>query len=395
MTLPVYSASDLIKILNTDTELAAFPIEGEASLLFTFPIDLQNIKSYIFLIREKPQQDPVSISLNEVKQIGDVNVDYFDIVKYTYTTSVSSADLGSKPIITIKAAEPLLPNNNYKLVISKNLTGGFYAFEKTNSLGPSAISLIIDPTADITGIPSDSTTTYGITITASSQITNGIHTISYTLTKNSVPVATNVSIDIKAFTITIGTGIQVKFNSNTPFIINEVFNVYLTRPTRNGVTKVQKIVTYLDSDVVPLPADEETKKLSEEDILNFYSRFGYGRRLDYDGSTVVSPEVLGSDEIKFDAEFSFIFPNQILIDVGAEIDPDTLTADAFAISLAPAFDNYFLQNMGYFDTSAKYIIKYKLIENDFGVSQIIRLVVIQDTTNVVPSDQLFVIQADT
>ncbi len=79
---------------------------------------------------------------------------------------------------------------------------------------------------------------------------------------------------------------------------------------------------------------------------------------------------------------------------GEEIDESSITVDAFIISIGPAFDNYFLTNLGYINPDTKYIVKYKLIENDFGENKIIRLTIVEDTENEVPSDKLFIVEAE-
>ncbi len=386
MAITVYKDAILLKILNTEEELAAFPVEGSFALLFSHPLDELNIKQNVFIIREKPIQDPVSIALNKVKHIGDINVDYYDIVDYSWDTNNAT-----QPIYVFRPAEPLLPNNQYSIVVSQNLAPKFYGIEKVVSSGPSQASLVVENGA-ISTLGNVTPTTYRIVITQTSQIVNSAHNIKYTLYTNGTPTVTNTDLEVKTGSIALGNGVKVTFNPNVPIILNEEFNVSLIGFSRSGSTQLQKVVTYIDSDVFPIPPEEQTARISQSDLLNFYETNGFARRL---GNPVdLIPTDLDSTEVQGNGLFKFRYPNQILIEFDKEIKESSITPDAFKINIGPAFDNGFLTDMGLYSSTDKYLILYKLIEDDFGVSNTIRLTINKDTDNLVPSDTNYILQAE-
>lgn len=392
MPLTTNAAATLIKVLNSETELAAFPVEGEVAVLFSAPLDEQNIKQFVFLVRSKATQGVINISDTDVRVLGDLATDQYDVVPYTYIFETSSAELGSRPLMRISPSEPLLPNNEYYLVSSKNMAPKFYDSAKTVSVGPSRISLKISPTANITNIPISPQTVYEITITSSSAITSGAHNIGYTLRKDGVPVVTNQTINIKADKLNLNNGVDVEFFAAAPFAVGEKFEIGLVRFTRAGTTKVQKITTYLESDLIPLPPDEESTRLTQEAILDFYEKNGFARRIGA-GDVTPAPAINTTTQVLTQSAFEFFYPARFLITLSEEIDESTLSEDAFKIDIGPAFDNYLLPNMGLYSDLDKFIITYKLIEDDYGAMNTIELFVNKDLANEVPSDKKFLVQA--
>jgi hypothetical protein len=401
MSVTVYSNSILTKILNTDLELSAFPIEGQISLLFSNYIDKINIKSYIFLIRAKPRQDVINISFTDVRNIGDINVDYYDVVDYTYTETLSVDTSNPGIVYLLSPAEPLLPNNDYFIVVSKSLSSQYHGSEKTTSIGPSSISLNVAATANPSDLVIDTVATYTINITTTSVIANGTHVIGYTLLKDNIPVVTNQTLEIRSQTLFIDTGITVSFSPNIPFINGEVFKVYLTGFNRQNITQVQKIITYIDTDLIQEPVIEQSQRINQKDIINFYETYGYARRL-ANPTGVLNPAdpPLANNQVKAVIDFDFVFPGTIYIKLDMEIDPATISANAFNITLAPAFDNIFLAQLGNYMSvpdyisATKYVFAYKLVSDDDGLMNTIRLNVTQDVTNQVPSNVPYIVILD-
>lgn len=391
MSVTVYKDIQFLKILNTPEELAAFPVEGEAALLFSNSIDEENIKDYIFLIREKPNQDVVNIAFNEVKHIGDINVDYYDLVDYNWSTEIADASLGSKPIYIIKPKEPLLPNNKYTLVLSKNLLPVFYGTEKTVSVGPSFIDLIVKNPV-VTGISTTIPTVYEIEITANSIIGNGTHSITYTLRKDGTIISTGNTLEIRSQKLTLFSGVQVHFSENVPFLNGEKFEITIVPPNKLGSTFVQTLVTYIDSEVFPIPEEEANTKITQEALINFYEANGFSRRLGTPENIYTTPAT-GTD-IKAKTSFELKYPSVLLIKLDQAYNPSTLDQTFFKISLGPAFDNYFLDNMGLYNKDNKYVITYAPLEDEFGETTIIRLTISLDIANLVPSGEQFIIQAE-
>lgn len=404
--MAVYSTTQLIKILNDSTTLAEFPVEGTLSLMFSAPIDEQNIKSFIFITKEKPIQNPINIANNEVRYIGDIGLINAGIVDYNYTVTTSDVSLGSKPIYNITPAEPLSPNFDYWLVVSKSVAPLFYNITKTQSIGPSSANLIISSTASNTV-----NQTILVTILTNSILgSGGSNTITYSLTVNGSITVANATLETSSQVITLGSGITVKFNSKIPILASEIFNIALSAFTKTGSTQIQKVSTYVDSEVIPVPTDEQTTRIDQQAIINFYELNGYARRIGEDDPTTDSAQPTTS-QIVCDVVTRFDYPNVIYIEIGdgkTSFDPTSLTDVFFNFSSGPAFNNYLLQNLtspeqifGFrhvvgspdYEITNQYIVQYKLIENDFGALNTIMITIVEDNSGTVPSGQQLLVQA--
>lgn len=384
--MAVYKDTAFLKILNSESELASFPVEGSFQLMFSNLIDEINIKRNLFIIRQKPNQYPVNISQNKVKHIGDINIDYYDIVDYSWTIGSSL----SKPVYILKPSEPLLSNNQYSVIVSENLAPKFYELNKTNSIGPSQAFLNINYDT-ISTLIDTSPTVYRIVITQTSVLSNGAHNIKYTLYVNNIETATNIDLEVKTGSIILGNNVTLTFNPNVPIIINEEFTITLIGFTRSTITLDQKVITYIDEEVFPIPQEEQNKRVSQEDLLNFYELHGFARRL---GEPTSLTPTLNTDEVLGKVEYKTQYPDTFFIKFDTEISESSITPDAFNISITPAFDNFMLPNMNLYNSDNKYIIKYKLIEDDFGKFNTIRFIVSSDIDNLVPSDTNYLLQAE-
>ena len=373
----LYQSINFIQILNTDEQLSAFPVEGYIDLVFDAPIDTLNANDYIYIIREKPNQDVVNIAFNEVKYIGEINVDYYDIVVSTLELNASTS---STFTYRLTPNQPLLPNNNYHLVISKTIAPLFYTIEKTNSLGPSVASLLVDLDYSSTITAS---TDYVIVITQTSQLSSGSHIIKYTLDGGS-----EETLEVKTQTIEIVSGVNVAFNPNIPILANESFTVTLVPMTRLGETKSQSLVTYINDGVLTVSAEDKSSRLSTDTILKFYEDNGFARRVN--GST---DEASSTDTTTVsDIDYKFAYPNVLFINTGIEIDDTSLTDEAFYISIDRAFDNYMLDSLGLYSDSNKYVVTYSLVTDDFGEYNTIKFVITYDTASLVPDGETFILQ---
>lgn len=372
-----FSNSELIKLNNSQEELEAFPVEGELHLLFSNPIDFINIKDYIFFIGADLSQEVINISFNEVKDIGDVYKTHYEVIDYTYTFENN--------ILSIKAIQPLIKNRRYYIVASKYLGPEFYSYSKIVSLGPSSGSLVIDKNANS---PTEDSLFELVITQTSSLSTPGVHNIGYSLTKNGNPIVTNQVFDIKSGPISLFPGIGFQLNPNIPLLVNESFSINILEFTRSGITRSYDFFTNIDEDI-PKESNQETlKRLSNNDIINFYEQNGYARRV----SPTILENALSSGQIRQSGNVKFVYPGIIEFELEKEIKDSSLVDGLFNISISPAFDNHFLLNMGYFNPDDKYIIQYSLIPNDYGENKIIRLVISKDINNIVPIDDKFILE---
>lgn len=366
------STIQLITLLNEDAELNAFPVEGSLSIVFTEEPDTEFIKDRVFVVRMDQESPTPNVGDVFIRAIGTQIKDTYDVLDYTY--SLEETTLGHQ--LTIDPIEPMLPNSVYFFVVSKDLSPVHYDITKTTSLGGSTL------TAELSGIGLGEDAVYEVEITETSQLSSGSHIIEYTLYKDAVPIDSNVELDIALTnTLELNDTISVEFNPNVPYLASERFEITLEAFTRLGDTLVQKVFTYIDSEVIQ-SNDEKSTKLQESDVIQFYETMGWARNI-----ADPIPTGSGSTDVRSTLDAVFQYPNKFLITLDEEIDETTLVDDVFNINITYAFGNYLLPDMGLYNEDQKYVIKYGL-ENPTTIYLLVEL----DTDDEVPAEDKFILE---
>lgn len=359
---------DLVTLVNQESELNAFPVEGNLRIIFTSEPDTTYIKDEIFLVRVDKDNSTPNIGDTFIYAIGSQIEDKYDVIDYNY--SLEEVETGFQ--ITVDPVQPLLPNSVYFFVVSKDLSPLHYDVSKTVTLGGSTLSA--EP--EKTGSGEDAT--FEIEITQTSQLSSGSHIIRYTLRKDMVDIDTNVELNIAIDNVVgLNDTISAVFNPNIPYLSSEKFEITTEEFTRLDETLVQKIFTYIDSQVIQSETEKSTK-IAEKDVIQFYEDFGWARKLTNPPS---------AQNTQSGIETSFQYPNRFLIELGEDIDETTLVDGVFDIDISYAFNNYLLPDMGLYNDSEQYIIKYGLLNPNT-----IYLDFELDTTDTVPDGEKYLLQ---
>ena len=342
----MYSEIHIEQLLNSTEELNHFPIEGiiRTSFIDGRPDDYL-LNKYIYLIRHDDKNDIPNIGLKNIEYLGDINLDRFDVVK----TENTILENDGKWTVEVKPIEALVPNASYYLIISKDLRPKHYIVEKINSVGSSSIQVLTSDKYN------SEDATFVITITQQSQLSTGSHIIEFDVLKNGLTFKNNIRLDIKHHNFNITPGVDVVFNSDVPFLVDESFRIICKYFNRLGNTLVQEIKTTLNSKVIQPSPEIQSKRIQEHDLLKFYEEFGWSRRL----SKPNSQDINTKDNIVY----NFIHPNIFIIKFEKELKISSITQDIFNIDIGYAFDNYMLDNMGLYNSKQQYLIKYYIVDN--------------------------------
>ncbi len=354
---------DVIDILNSEHQLEALPVGENVKVLLSEQPDLYNLNKYVALTRIAAEQS--------VPNFGDIFVhDITDSSEYSqvlYEATVATDTNGY--ILTINPEDFLLPNSDYYLTVSKDLPPLSYLVDKPVSVGGSEIFI------EVAREGASEDAIFELEVTSQSNLSNGQHAIGITLSKDSILVDT-YQLDIKNpnTLLELNETVSVKFNPNVPFLLGEKFEVTLKEIIRLGETKTQAISTHLDSEVIESPSETSTR-ISQQNILDYYETVQIG-------STAAEEQATADAEVTY----RYVYPNKIYIEFTKDIEPSSLSADAFSIDVSHAFNNYLLPQMGMYDESKKYVITYEL-----DSPKVILLTIKEDTENLVPELDTFTI----
>lgn len=354
----------VIDILNNEYQLDSLPVGENIEVLFSEQPDLNDVSNHIALVRTESDQDVPNLGDIYVHRLHD-SADY-STVDLEFTLKADSSGY----VLTINPEEFLMPNANYYLIIGQDLTPTHYLINKTTSFGSSEISI------ETSSNGSGEDAVFSLVVSAMSNLSNGMHTISVDVSKDGGPVATH-NLNIKDNNkLELNDTVSALFNPNVPFLVGETFEITTQAFERLGSSKIQSISTFIDSDVIE-NVEETSTRISQQNILDFYSNTHWGQE-------VATPEEVVTKPISA----YWNYPNILTIVFDKDIDPASLSIEAFNFDITYAFDNYMLPNMGLFTDEIKYIIN---VSHKANKAQQIVITIDEDTNGIVPEQDQFLV----
>lgn len=358
---------NVISILNDEHQLGSLPVGESIDILLSAEPDLHDIDRHVAIVRIDSSQDAPNFT-DIVYRIQDESE--YGTVPCTYSVKQSGTD---GYILTVAPEEFLTPNSNYYLIVGEDLAPVSYEINKTLSIGPSSMEIELNPAGN------SEDAIFEIEVTNQSNLSNGQHTVSFNVLKDSVQFG-DFNLNLRDDnTIEINNTAKAVFNPNVPFLLGEKFEVTMEEINRLGDTKAQAFSTFLTSDVIE-NVEETSGRLNQDQILKFYENTKWSQEFDATEATEATENA---------ALFEFIYPNRVLVKLSTPVVSSSVTSDAFDINIGYAFDNYLLSNMGHYDESKKYVIAYRPVSTPNADK--IMLEIRDDKNKEVPEEQQFII----
>ena len=357
----------VLDILHEEGQLTGLPIGESIDIHISEDIPLDNAHQYIHLVKQARDIStpvPPDYTLFELTDTTEYQTVEVDI-------GVAPHPSGPGYILSLTPLALLDTSSDYFVYISKDLGPKSNSSSKTNSIGPSDISV----SQVLNGSGTDDT--YTLTISTQSDLSNGGHTVGYDLSNSAGIIRTNAQADLKDVAVIIlSDTFVVDLDPNIPYMLGESWTITTEAFERLGTNKVLEFSTFYDAEPIE-NAEETSSRLTQGDIISHYENLSW-----YE-----APE--SSDPTAFTPKYNFVPPNNLYVDFGAELDPTSLLDSTFDLAISYAFGNYLLPQMGMYNEDKKYILNYSLINGD----KVIKITINEDAENIVPPESNFIIQA--
>lgn len=326
---------DVLSIKNNMHQLNALPVGESIEVLFTSKPSINDLERFISLTRL--EEDYVWPA------IGDPNYKQIQYVKERFGVVDVSFEYSGTNTISIIPSDNLSTNSKYLLYIEKGLPPQYYNLEKTVTRGNSSVSVVTNNN------PITETANYEIVVAATSVLSNGTHTVAINLFRDNVQVSTSFPVEIFSTDLVLNSTTSIKFSPSFPFIIGEKFTVSLVSADKLSSNKMQEIQTYIDADVIKTE-DNPSQRIQYEDILGFYESAAFK-------AILPSQTDKKSVSIRYTGISSFVlvFPEAI--------DVNSINENTFSMDFSEAFGNYLLSGTEDYDSSLKYVVSIKALNN--------------------------------
>lgn len=304
-----------IVILNTEDEIKSFPLTQSIKLNGVSPFESQQLPSTIYLFRIADGYEHIALGYPRSYNLGLVKEE-FNQVELRFELSADLLEVTATPKIPLNTA------SKYLLFISENTSEPFITVEKVVSKSNSSITVV---TNDVR--PRVSETTLTVNNTSSSSIRINVE---------GETLVSNFLINLKEERLFKYDNLDITFNP-TLYVDGEQFKITCNTSTKIDSNLSLVITTANDEDIVPVEIEQVSKKLSNQDVLNFYAT-----------SQALTKEVQYHLTYLDENIFSVSLPSEI---TKADIDIARTAGD-----VKVAFNNYLLRRMGLYDDSIKLIV---------------------------------------
>ena len=340
-----------IRIVNFEEELRSFPLEQEIILESSVLLEDSLLKNKITLLREVPEY-----GLLNTADLYNYNIGY---VKESFTTIpllLRSYEKDSKFYVECKPERPLHPNSVYALFIDKDLSSEFISVDKLVSKGPSNLEILsLDNVLTITPLnPEDSIT---LEVISEPFISPTSNIVKFILKINDV---TNKTFTINAKSdknILSFLGLNVKV-LDTAFGLGEKFQIKVqpsVAPLEHNY--ILTIKTALTADIKPIDNLVPSQKVTNEDILNFYTQTEVTTQTDSD-----TINFKDSSWMLKELRIEYLGYNKFILHL------DKLEASDFKLDLIefrefPAYNKYDLELLNLYSEEQSYNIITEILDN--------------------------------
>lgn len=308
-----------IKILNSEKELASFPITQSLRLSSDTEVDTTLLSDHIILFRTVPEKGLISLVEPYSYTAGYIK-EKFTTVALEFKQTKEDELFN----ITVIPKETLFLDSQYILYITKNLLAANTVVSKlVSKSASSALKVFVKPPVVVTQ-------TIKVLVTSTSKLTTGSNLVSFKIGNDpefSINLKENKSVTIS--------NVQYEF-TDTVYVQGEEFSVSVTPNTSSLVEDIlYKFTTAPSESIQPIKNQNSSQTINTQDILNFYSKVEKIK----ESSTLV-PKYIAPNL------FSITIPEGYTLDTNKDI----------LLSVREAFSNYLLRDLELYEQTLKYSI---------------------------------------
>ena len=336
-----------IKIANSPSEIASFPLKQ--SIFLTSSVELEDslLKDNIAIIREPKEYGLLNMSDLYNHNIGYVKEE-FSSIDFTIESYEESGVFKLK----LTPLETLKPNSIYVLYIDKQISKEFVEISKTVSKGPS--SLILKSIKNASAIGDKN---YTIKVMSSPKLTATLNIIKFQIFENDTP-GRYFTINAKSDdNLIIHEGFELLV-ADSAFGLGEEFKLVVSNP---GVSLEESLVkefkTTMSSKITPLENEKESSALSNEDILKYYES------LDSQSIEISENSIDFSDNTWSTKEYEIehLDENTFLLKLD-KLNADNLDLDNITYREFPSYNKYDLKLLNLYDAEDKYELVPEILD---------------------------------
>lgn len=351
----------LIKVLNSEQELKAFPLQQAIILESSEKLEDSLLAANIALLREVQEYGLLNTS-----DLYNLNIGYVKESFNLVPLKIEMYTEDSKHLIKCTPKETLSPSSKYTLYLDKDLATEHVSVVKTLSVGPAQLELVDSEkqTLDLLG------NTYKLKVTSNPFINATSNIIKFSLYINEQFDKT-FTIDAKSskntFTF-LNITLKVK---DSAYGFGEEFSI-----ESSGLNKqltenlIINIVTAISSQIKPVDNIVPSQQVSNKDILEFYSKLevqkelskGSGDTADYSTDDWLSKEV----SIEYKGFNKFLMTLRTLT-------TDNLDLEDISWTEGPAYNKYDLEDLGLYSDKDVFKLTPEILDSKtvlFTVSEV-------------------------
>lgn len=316
-----------IKILNTESELNSFPSSQSVYLLSTTELEDTELKKNIILFRLQTENQLISLAEPYSYNLGYLK-ETFDTIDLNFTSE--STPEGFK--ITCKPTKLLNLDSLFCLYISDTLSNKSLFISKVNSKSNSNITVNLKDNFNVRSI-------FNLKIEETSSIISNRNLVKLTL--NGI----TRTVDIRSNNKVITDNVEVILE-DTIYVKGEEFVIEVL-PFSKATDELQTYIKTVNSkSIEPIPKDERSTSITNEDILNFY--------------TTLNKKVVNKNEKSYPKYLDHnIF--SVKLPEGYTIDK---TSSELKLTINVAFNNYVLESIGLYNKEQKYTVNVLIDDFD-------------------------------
>ena len=340
-----------IKVVNPEDELQSFPLQQSIILETSDLLEDSLIYSNIALLREVQEY-----GLLNTADLYNFNIGY---VKETFSTIpldiILFKDESDRYLVKITPKETLSPSSKYALFLDKDLSYEHISIKKTVSFGPSSLTLLDSENNNL----SLDTNTYVLKVISDPFITPTSNIIKFRLYINGQPDKL-FTIDAKSSKKTISfSNVKVEVK-DTAYGLGEEFEIIdsgTSKPLNQNF--VVSIKTVLSSKIKPLENVNPSQKVSNQDILDFYTQLNTeGRPVTTTGGINFKEPSWINNEIRIE----YAGYNKFLLHLN-NLDTSELDLDAITYREGPAYNKFDLELLGLYSEKDKFNIITEILDD--------------------------------
>lgn len=336
-----------IKIANSPSEIASFPIKQSIILDCSTELEDSLLKDNIALIRE-----PKEYGLLNMSDLYNYNIGYVKEEFSSVDLDVKSYKEGDVYKIKLTPLEVLKPNSLYILYIDKQISKEFVELTKTVSKGPSSLILKNSKEAFSMGEK-----VYTFKVMSSPKLTATLNIIKFQVFEGEEP-GRYFTINAKSSdNLIIFEGFEILV-SDSAFGLGEEFTLTLSQ-TGVSLTEslVKEIKTTISSKITPIENSLESSAISNEDILKYYQ--------DLDKQTATSTtEGINFTEATWQSkeyEIEHLDESTFLLKLN-KLDADNLDLENISYREFPSYNKYDLKLLNLYNAEDKYELVHEVLD---------------------------------